>query len=538
MSLVADLSRLLAAGERHRLLALTPMLMAEGPVAARLLLCVNLLSLGRIETAVRELAVLVETVHDDRRAIVVQYLTAARHAAAAETPPPHLQAQHFLEVGALPEHSLGRLCLRAHRFCGDTVDALQRYDAGCWQPGALNGLLDAMALYTPLYVYDQILALGAIVERYMRHEESQYPDYHLVATGGGDVAASIVSLHSLYDVVIRHLLVRGFLHHAAGHAAEAVALLSQLNTLLHREAAPAVRYFQDHTRRLVGMLLVDNTSKHPELSYEGPHLLRTIARASGGMTLPSEYHSGRLCQYFLCCGAWYSRLAFRDATTVRVLDNQTAQRLSRTRVAEMTRKCILAAVLKPADDPSVLLVYHRILWGILMHGGLQLQAMWFFTRARNHAARELGRGPISVSGRFTPPDAGLGPDVLARYANGHEVVDRIYALHTLGDAGSHLIPQVFHQDSQLVFAEELFDEETQCERDFVAVSPDEVRPRTRSRLKVSADTRRRNEQISAELVDLWVTSYRTYRGTVPGELVEASESEWASGSDESHEWSE
>lgn len=534
MSLVADLLRLLAAGERHQLLALTPTLMAEGPVAARLLLCVNLWSLGRVETAVRELAVLAETVHDERRAIVVQYLTAARHA-AAEAAPPHLQALRFLEVSALPEHSLGRLCLRAHRLCGDTADALKRYDAGCWQPGALNGLLDAMALYTPLYVYDQILALGATVERYMRHEELQYQDYHLVATGGSVGAASIVSRHSLYDVVIRHLLVRGFLHHAAGHADEAVALLLQLNSLLHREAVPTVRYFEDHTRRLVGMLLVANTTEHPEIPYEGPHLLRTIARASGGMTLPLEYHSGRLCQYFLCCGAWYQRLAFRDATTVRVLDNQTAHRLSRTRVAEMTRKCILAAVLKPADDPSVLAVYHRILWGILMHGGLQLQAMWFFTRARNHAARELGRGPILALGRrFAPPDAA---DVLAGYANGHEVVDRIYALHTWGDAGPHLIPQVFHQDSHLVFAEELFDEETQCERDFVAVSPDKVRPRTRSRLKVLADTRRRNEQISADLVDLWVTSFTTYRGKVPGELVDASESEWASGS-ELQDWSE
>lgn len=105
--------------------------------------------------------------------------------------------------------------------------------------------------------------------------------------------------------------------------------------------------------------------------------------------------------FFFTLSLLFEKLAIVNGTIVDIENyNANGLRLSKVHIEEMIRKEILAAILKDEDDVTVIFSYDRILWGLIMYGGVHLKTIWFFMLLRLFYVSKFARFPIPLVKNF------------------------------------------------------------------------------------------------------------------------------------------
>lgn len=229
-----------------------------------------------------------------------------------------------------------------------------------------------------------------------------------------------------------------------------------------------------------------------------------------------DINAGIMGKFFVTCGMVYEKMAYSHASE-HIIESrephaniQTCLKLLKPHLNEMIRKYIIGTTCMNQDDPSLMFVYDRVLWGLLVYGGIHLQTLWFFLALKNHKSLELDYAPLHLCPEhdyrlFDPNES------LARYDNAWEIIDRSYDLRhdtdiseTLSWDKSHgntfLIPQIYVQGDLLVFHDETPKSDTKI----------------KSCLKRDKTRDYENDiEFSMELIRMWKKSYKEHNGEIP-----------------------
>lgn len=565
-------------GNFYEILVLVPSFQnIDLPIPARLIISLVLLHLGRSQTGIRELAISIElTNYEKERHLLSEYLLKAQqqlYCSQIRAPPVHKQAEMFLIAnGILETFSLGRICIITNSLCCDVLKNIITKN----EVGLLNKFVQSVKYFSPLYVYNEISKKREMFETYMNEEISKYPeiDYSNCSSSTMLEMISRVTRASpskffslaISSLVVKHQIVRGFLCYVCEEYKKAFEIFEWLeiyfigseDILMDRN-----EFLSNATRRQVVLLLIcsylmivdkkEEELLQSKLCYPAHHwrrskrngksdiaenLLVSITLVGKDMNRISELLSGRLSLYFICAGGLYEKLAFKRATLIKVNTNILALRLAQDDIEEMLRKYIIATTVTPHDDPSVIDLYQRILWGLLMYGGIHLQAFWFFKFLRDYFFKELSIGPIMLD-----KNSGFYPfgekDILTKYPNSHECIEKIYDLRKTmnkessavdnditplhhNDSHLYLLPQVFVYKNQLINCNEFYDEMVPycSQRDFISISNNDVRPKVRDQQKLNGEIVLKCIKVSAGFMRLWLDSFEIYRGIIPKEVLE------------------
>lgn len=223
------------------------------------------------------------------------------------------------------------------------------------------------------------------------------------------------------------------------------------------------------------------------------------------LIVPSLSPPLRKSQYFLSCGHILRRLAQKSAVQVKIGPG-TALCYYQHQAAEIARKYIVAAACHPLDDPAISRLYDRVLWSVLLCGGVHLRTVWFFFVVRNRSAVAATFAPVAISA----PAKSMWP----RYTNGPAVLDRLFDLcqDAFESGDDVLAPLVFEMDGEVRVSDDYYTSSLL----FGSAGGFLVRPHLRPHLRVSQATTEKCVALSCELVQLWISVYREHHGEIPG----------------------
>lgn len=553
-------------GKFYDLLILSPSISELESIPSRLIMALTLYQLGRIDSAIRELAVTVELAQDERdRKIIIKYLQKVMELRSMTEPniqPIHTQVEKYiLRNGHIDDYSVSRLCSTTKGLCDTVLQDLLNYQSTKsknkkFTKGLLNKLFLAIKHFVPLYVYDDLLKHRTLIDLYINEEISCYPEIDYVNGSTKtilELVSRILSLKklssknvplSICGLVIKHQIIRGFLAYLENDFEVATEIFLWLVNFFEETSIELFNrdeYLSGVTERLVGILLGACHLMKPLMEYNVSPLsiLINIAQTSEKMNLISEYVSGRLSHYFIVTGGLYERLSFEEGVKIQVNDNIEALRLSPERLDDTLRKYIIATSIAANDDHSVINIYQRILWGLLMYGGIHLETFWFFKFIRDFIFLKLEFSPIVLPDIIVHTEVEFNPhnigDIFEKYENGLELLENIYGIkksiykdrsmllsNDPNDDCYFLIPQVFHFENQLIFSDQYYDEVIQniSSRDFVLSSTNNLTPKRKVKIKLGNDRVQEKINISRELMGLWLDSFQQYHGRVPDEIIE------------------
>lgn len=482
----------------------------------------------------------------------ITVLTASEELLFSQELLPHEQAERFMECGGLvTEGSLTGRVLLAHSLVEDAVSQLQRWMAGAPHPerDPMTSLFHAARLFVPWYIFESLVRSPLLVE-YMQQRLDEHPEIevtlspkkfgkllHRWAKGTGTSALS-----SICTVAVKHRVILGLMelfgHHYSSARVHFEWVLSVLTKTRRKFAAISEGndYLCKASRRLVAMWLCQC---HMLGSLEATGrvygtLLADLVLASETNNA-SEHFQGRLSAFFACCGFLYEKFAASEGYNVSVEDSEEAAVLAYkydpANVCEMVRKYVIAATCRAPDDPTTCTLYEKVIWGILLHGGIHMKTLWFFMVLHNQCLATADYGPIHVRSETHQYRLFAEDDVLGQHENGWAVVARIFDLcESLDDhdawnpakAADYLLPQAFTIGSRLVMADHFYNEHSAYTntRVFVKVLDFQVRPKVRAQLKLPQAVVDESLRMSRDLVILWTEAYSSYHEEVP-DAVEA-----------------
>lgn len=465
--------------------------------------------------------------------------------------PLHEQAEAYMECdGRLNEYSLGRSSIISKRLVDEALALFQsrnRPESLSSKSDPLHKLFSALKFFGPMYVFKNIQENQSLIKDYIDSEISSYLEVDYSADPKQVVKllyeqinkTSSRTLMSLCGIIVKHQIILGFL---AFLNEDYVSSVTKFNWVLSffSQLDKKFKFFTNKneylsavTRRIVYLLLVQSYMLGGiDISDDELAKVLTISVSVDEINLNFEYLSGRLSTYFLCCGYIYECLAISNKTKI-IVENETSTpvdtctRYNKEYLGEMLRKYIIASTLKATDDSSTLVIYDKIIWGLLLYGGIHLKTFWFFAYLRYAFTIEFDYGPISLneSDRYV---IFKNNEILDQYENGWEVVSRIFDLweglkehekENVWDdtnGGCLLIPQVFDRQNKLTLVDIFYDESSSYNaKSFLYLSDYQIRHKLKGHIKLSNKVVREHILFSRELANLWIESFTTYQGRLP-----------------------
>lgn len=455
--------------------------------------------------------------------------------------------------GRLNDYSLGRTCILTKKLGDGASEALLSWHANSkkiLEVDPLYNIFIALKYFGPLYVYDSVIQNEHLLLRYINDEIDKHPEISYDVDPKSLVKQllrwnrknSNKTLYSLCAMIIKHNITLGFISYVKCDYLNASSTFKwTLKFMTHLKKSinflsNSNEYLSSSTEKIVTLYLCQccNLSSEDCSNNVLSALLCTLVSIED-MNITTEYLCGRLCVYFISCGFIFERMAINEKTIIKIQNDQECtlaicERYNREHLREMIRKYIIASTLKAHDDPTTLYIYDRILWGLLLYGGIHLKCFWFFNLFRNHLVVENGYGPLVVNALdryFIFGDE----EPLSRYENGWEVVNKICDIwNNLGEedqsfawnldnGSSFLIPQAFHNENRLILADLFYDEgSSYVSKLFMFVSNFQIKPTLKGHIKIPTKIIQENIEFSKELVYIWSDSYMKYHGNVPDSI--------------------
>ncbi|KAK6461560.1 hypothetical protein DFJ63DRAFT_185965 [Scheffersomyces coipomensis] len=178
------------------------------------------------------------------------------------------------------------------------------------------------------------------------------------------------------------------------------------------------------------------------------------------------------------------------------------------------------------DDYMIVPIYDRILWCLLMIGGVHLRTLYFFYMLRNHY---LIKSDCHYIYPTNNDDYRLinHENILNNYENAWDIIDKICSVvvttkvEETNDIWSSihgnvlLIPQVYELSNRLVLLSESYEIKND-DKQYIESTSGQIAPKTKSCLKksVSQDFADTIDE-SKELIKTWVNSFKLQHKSIP-----------------------
>lgn len=213
----------------------------------------------------------------------------------------------------------------------------------------------------------------------------------------------------------------------------------------------------------------------------------------------------RRSSLLLACGHCCRALAHKSGVAVTSSESLfTAVRYERQVMLEAARKYALAAAQHPCDDPGYFRMYERIVWALLLAGGVDLCVLGLFVAARNHYAHEAF---------YVYAEPKKHTASWPCYANGYEV---LYGIADVCDAAAHaeecaerLLPTI------LCRGEHVYVADGYCESNsFRHVGGYMVAAEPEAEIEI-----REYFASSTEVAQMWISLFRDTHGALPAAVL-------------------
>lgn len=225
-----------------------------------------------------------------------------------------------------------------------------------------------------------------------------------------------------------------------------------------------------------------------------------LSQLVGDFTMRCESQL-RKSAFFDACGNLFRVLAQKAAVEVAVSGSK-ALLYERSSTLEAARKYAIAAANHPQDDPFYYKCYEKIIWCLLLAGGVDVRVIWLFSVARNYFKKELYFA-------FAEP-TDLGGTSWPHYDNQFELLDKLFdACNPDESFGVILLPTVLEEETLVLVATQYVPRVcTFVHRGGYLVEP--------SRLYALLEEEMTEHLASSdEILDLWLAAYGDVYGQVP-----------------------
>lgn len=468
----------------------------------------------------------------------------------------HEQAERYLACDALlNDYSLGKSCLCDKLIIDEAVSILLKWHSNkvITKKNPIFLIFNSMKQIVPLYLYDSLLQHEAIVLEYIHDEISMFPEVDYSMSTKVFVKMLITwtqvnnnkTLLTICSTMIRHKMIMGFLKFLKNEFKSAITDFAwALDCFFKIEKKfksflDQTEYLSHSTKRII-VLLLNRCYNLGAIHCNKKQLAKLFTNLvddtyTGSV---SELSSGRLGSFFIACGYIYEKLAFdqKYQITIETKDNKIeyAIRYDKKNLEEMIRKYIIASTTFAEDDPSDIDLYDRIIWGLLLYGGVHVKTLWFFILIRNFFFIDHDFGPIQVD-ETHKYKLFNEKDLLSKYENGWRLFDKIYEIvseFTIEEeeekwdprkGNELLLPQLFEKNSKLITVDSFYDECNSYSNNkvFIEKSDFEIKPKQKSHIKLQPKIIQEQFEISKIFVTLWIHSYTTYHNMLPGFVEDA-----------------
>lgn len=523
--------------------------------SVRLILALSLFKLGRFKASLRELAIAIELEAKPlERAKLVRYeeklfkiLNLDRiEPCLAEIEdvdnkdsfeienismdevhvlPIHLQAKEYEKYGRLNELSIGKISIAVDNLIEESLHA---FEDKLGDP--LTPLFKAINSFGPSYLYSPILGNA---NKYMQYIEAKFQKFPEI-----DLSIELKPLtkmlskfgansnNFLTDLIIKLRYIAGFLELIKGNHYEAsYHYLWVLNfvEILKRKLPKfynKTEYFAVSTQRNCVVLLTQ-CIEFGKIDYSVNTLENLVVKSSEYISnITAEFFYNRLWKMFYSYGILYEKIAIKNCTKFSVA-TAVLIRYEPVSLSTMITQYILAITYKPQDDPTILQLLDRVIWGIIMHGGIHLETIWYFLRLKNYYQVHIDLGPIQCDENIFSKSH--------KYSNLNEIISRLQELSKqlidenpwdLSNGDIYLVPVIFESGDRLLLMERYLDESSLYydNANFI-LHENGVLTKLKSHCKISHKKLQQTHQKSRGMIDLFINNYTQYHGPLPEALV-------------------
>ncbi|ODQ80150.1 hypothetical protein BABINDRAFT_166520 [Babjeviella inositovora NRRL Y-12698] len=467
-------------------------------------------------------------------------------------PPAYVQAQEYvLAGGVLEQNSVASVLLQNKTTIDDVVLVILRWKESTGHErrsytvkDPTRHLFNCIKAFGLNEIYTELVRRTALVKEYIEYDASHFPEIDLnldnkyaLRTLCKISLRSALSLINLYSVIVKHNTILAFLEFLNGDyslAFHKLEKLLELFDLVEETFSKTIdlhshEFLSPSVKRCIAIYMGQAALNFCPTSDAIEEVLSAVIDSGMNINIKAEYISGRLDQFFLVCGGLFERLSVMRALNMNVeLRDPSGNviRLSKSELEEAIRKYIFAAVMRPLDD--VVELYDRILWGLLLYGGIHVKVLWFFKFIRDYF---LVANECAVIHHHTSEVCSFLPANPLTSGNGGEIVDKIYSLkdtfpHSdrLGMWNeSHnscfLVPQVFWDtvENQLILLDEFFDERYPygAEKGFIFSTTQRAKRKLKGHLKLHESIVKFQLDKSLQFIELWIDNYAEYQTLIP-----------------------
>lgn len=523
--------------------------------SVRLILALTLFKLGRFQAALRELAIAIELEVDPMERIkLIKYeikiftlldldktkpcLEELNTISSQEVIniedikledacvlPIHLQAKEYEKYGKLNELSIGKISIVVDNLI---EESLHSFDDKLGDP--LTPLFKAINLFGPSYLYAPILGNTNKYMQYIEAKFQKFPEIDLsIELKPLTKMLSKIGHNSnnfLTDLIIKLRYIAAYLELLKGNYYEAsYHYLWVLNfiEILKRKLPKfwnKTEYFSVSTQRNC-VILLTQCIEFGKIDYSVSTLENLVVKSSDYITnVTAEFFYNRLWKMFYSYGILYEKIARKNCTRF-CISNSVLTRYEPLALETMVSQYILAMTYKPQDDPSILQLMNRIIWGLMMHGGIHLETIWYFLKLKNYYQVHIDLGPIQCDEKIFYKEY--------NYSNLNEIISRLQDLPkqiidsnpwSLSNGDTYLVPVIFECGEKLLLMEKYLDESSlYYDNSNFIVHENGVLTKLKSHCKISHKRLQETHEKSKKMIELFTNNYTQYHGPLPDSLV-------------------
>lgn len=459
------------------------------------------------------------------------------------------QAQKYLDNnGNLEAYSLGRICISTKLKIEVALQFLR-----CWDNNLLiNGnkspiqlIVNEIVKLAPSYIYQILTENEGLILKYMTYEFQTITGIHC----NGDMGMMLRSLNELsskiilvdistYVMVINNTFILAYLHLLRKNYHNAIMHFEWLTNVFNTKIKN-LGFVKENTKSsgfasksVVTVLLLRcydfgkidiNENRYREMQTS--FALATKYHAE------SEYLSGRLSHYFFSLGLLHEKESMKQASIVVINSNHHKVeshvfKLEPNNLEKMIKMYILAATNKAQDDPTTSILYDRIIWGILLCGGIHLKCLWFFNIIKYYFLVEANYGPLHIFHELNFKMSN-NDNILNHYENSQMLIDYFKKIFNDIPSGNetnniwnvengtkYLIPQIFDAGNKLLI-QNTYDEINQTNNCHMLNSPYRAKQDFEGNIKLEDKQISNRMELSRDFIVLWYKTYNQKHGSVP-----------------------
>lgn len=220
-----------------------------------------------------------------------------------------------------------------------------------------------------------------------------------------------------------------------------------------------------------------------------------ILSLSKNISIPEEISNGRLDFYFLTLGVLHQRKAFKSMRQILPYKFQ----LERCALEEMIRNFILLINLIPNDDAIITKLYDEVLIAFISFGGLHIKVLWVFKFLRDFFTLE-----VNLHCCFTSDSLQTTSKFLLFQKDMKNILNEICRIRILIKKEEF----DYHDSCQFLVPKGLLDFKNHRLYLYEPNSHFSVS-------EVSSQIKKSNE-----FINLWIESYKNYKGELPNEVYQ------------------